>query len=313
MSHEVETMFSRTTPWHELGNISGRNLTAQEALIAGELDWQVEKQPLWTLTSNGFTEIDDQVATVRDSDGSVLGIVGKHYEPIQNEKMLTWAETLIDSGDANFVSAGSLRNGKIVFCTLEIDCDVDLPGQEGQVKPYLTVATSHNASLAFKAFTSPTIVVCMNTLRMAQRNSRSSWTIRHTTSADFRLEAARRMLGMVIGYYDEFSKQAHALIDKTISDTDFTWLGRAVLPMPKDPTQRVEDRVRTQRRQLNMIWNGHTLGDFRGTAWGALNAVNEYELWYKKVKGDRAERHALRVLNDDFPMTEKAQKILVPA
>lgn len=312
MAHEVESMFSRTTPWHELGRVTGRNLTAEQALVQSGLDWKVEKQPIYALTSEGFKQVEDKVATVRDKDASVLGVVGSGYEPIQNDKMLEWAEGLVDAGDARFISAGSLREGKVVFTTLEVDAEVELPGHRGQVKPYLTVASSHDASLAFKAFTSPTIVVCMNTLRMAQRNSQSSWTVRHTVSADLRLEQARRMLGLVIGYYDEFTKQAHQMIDQYVTDSEFQRLTDTILPAAKaDATQRQKDNVAVARRRLGQVWNGHTLGDFRNTAWGALNAVNEYELWFKNVKGERAERHALRVLNDDFPLTEKAQKILV--
>lgn len=315
MSHEVETMFSRTTPWHELGRVTGKNLTARQALIQAELDWTVSKQPLYAMTHEGFQAVKDKVATVRSTDASVLGVVGSGYEPIQNVTMLEWAENLVDAGDARFVSAGSLREGKVVFCTLEIDADVELPGQRGQVKPYLTVASSHDSSLAFKAFTSPTIVVCMNTLRLAQQNSRSSWSIRHTSSADMRLEQARRMLGLVIGYYDEFSKTAHAMIDSYVSDAGYESLVKKIVPKPKaNATQRQSDNVAVARRRLTGLWNGTTLGDFRNTAWGALNAVNEYELWYKQIRGQqRAERHALRVLNDDFPLTEKAQKILVDA
>jgi phage/plasmid-like protein (TIGR03299 family) len=315
MSHEVETMFSRETPWHQLGTVTDRKLTAAEALVAAELDWNVTLEPLHVWHGDGrVSHVPNHMGTVRSSDNSVLGVVGTGYQPIQNEAMLTWAEALVDSGDARFVSAGSLREGRVVFCTLEVDVEVDLPGAKGQIRPYLTTASSHDGSMAFKALTSPTIVVCMNTLNMAVKNSRSSWSIKHTSSADFRLDQARRMLGLVIGYYDEFTRQAHDMIDAYVSDSAFQGLTDQLIPPPThDTTARIRDNTFASRRRLGYIWSGATLGDFHNTAWGALNAVNEYELWYKKVKGDRAERHALRILNDDFPLTQKAQKILVNA
>lgn len=312
MAHEVETMFSaRLTPWHELGVITDRELTAQEALVTAELDWEVEKQPIYALTNSGFKQVEDQRAVVRDKDDAVLGIVGSGYEPIQNHRMFNWVETLLETGEAQFTTAGSLRGGRIVFACLTLEHSIQIPGDP--VFPYFVIASSHDGSTAFRAFKSNVRVVCKNTLDFADRAQKTKWVIRHTQSADFRLDAARRMLGLVVASNDEFSREAHKLIEQTVSEGDFDGLVRGVLPMPKEPTQRVEDNVKVERNKVRALYNGRTIGQFRGTAWGALNAFNEYELWSKRVQGSRAERHALRALNNDFPVTEKARKLLTVA
>lgn len=307
--HEVETMFSaRLTPWHELGVVTDTNLTASEALEVAELDWEVTKEPLYAMTAAGFKEVPEQKAVVRDKDSKILGIVGDSYEEIQNHKMFHWAETLMDTGEAMFSTAGSLRGGKIVFACLELTHKIQIPGDP--IYPYFVIASSHDGSSAFRGFKTNVRVVCKNTLDMADRRKKTSWTIRHTQSADFRLDAARRMLGLVIAENDEFSKMAHKLIERTVQDSTFEMVRDIVLPLPKDPTPRVEQNVKSERSKVNKIYNSQTIGAFRGTEWGLLNTFNEYEIWSKKVKGNRAERHALRSLSNDFPITERVRKLI---
>jgi len=314
MAHEVETMVSaRLTPWHQLGVVVEKEMTAAEALVLGGLDWKVEKRSLLTETDEFYIPVESHMAIVRDSDMSVLGVVGKDYEPIQNERWLQWAELLTDTGEAQFTTAGSLRQGRIVFACLEVNTKVELPGGD-KIMPYLVVASSHDGSHALKAFTSPIRVVCKNTLDMALNAQGSSFMIKHTLNADWRLDTARRMLGLVIGYYDELSKEATAMIEQTVVDAQFDALVRHVLPIREDEwTPRQVDMARLRRAQVHTLYKGETIGDFRGTAWGAFNAVNEYELWERRVKGDRAERHALRALNHDFPLSHKAHTYLVGA
>lgn len=310
MPHEVETMFSaRLTPWHELGVITPRELTAVEALEVAHIDWTVTKRPLISEVEAGWVPVESHVAIVRDSDDSVLGVVGKDYEPIQNERMLTWAELLVDTGEAQFTTAGSLRGGRIVFACLEINREIHLPGGD-ELVPYFIVATSHDGSHAMKAFTSTTRVVCKNTLDASERGKKSSFSIRHTLNSEWRLETARQMLGMVMGYYDEFTAKAVAMIQQTVTDDEFTRMVRYLMPEPHEATPRQKELVAVARRQVHTLHQGTTIGEFRNTGWGAFNAVNEFELWGKRVKGSRAERHALRALDRDFPLTVKAEKFL---
>ena len=90
MPANIETMFSAVeTPWHRLGVVTDSALTSSEAIVQSGLDWTVSVRPLVTFGSDGQTEgklidVPDNYATVRDSDESVLGVVGKRYEPIQN-------------------------------------------------------------------------------------------------------------------------------------------------------------------------------------------------------------------------------------
>lgn len=310
MSHEVETAFyARVPAWHGLGVVTPKELTAAEALVTAKLDWQVERAPLYVEKGDGLKLVSSHVATVRDRDHKVLGVVGAGYQPIQNERMLTWAELLVDTGEAQFTTAGSLRGGRIVFACLEINREIHLPGGD-EVVPYFVVASSHDGSHAMRAFTSPIRPECSNMLAMAYARKRSSFHIRHTLNNDWRLDHARTQLRMVMGYYDEFDARAQAMIAQSVTDREFEAMVEAIMPEREDATPRQSQLLAMARSQVKAYHEGPSIGEYRNTGWGAFNAVNEYELWGKGVKGSRAERQALRALNGDFPLTFKAEAFL---
>jgi phage/plasmid-like protein (TIGR03299 family) len=312
MSAEVETMFSGQgiTPWHRMGPVIEGKLRADEARVVAELDWEVNLAPVYVMTDDGMIEQEDRKATVRDRDQKVLGLVSSTYEVIQNEQMFDYVEALLDTDEANFVTAGSLRGGKLVWATLELDQKLlDIPGDE--VWPYLTTVSSHDGSNAWKTFLTGTRVVCKNTLDLAMATRGATWSVRHTVNADRRMEEARRTLKLTIGQMDEFSKQAHKMIDQTITEKQFDNLVKRVMPLPAEATDRQKANAEQKTETLRTIWGSDRIGHFHGTAWGAMNAFNEYELWHRGEVGASAESHAIRAIHHMFPITTKAYKELV--
>ena len=87
----IETMFSAVeTPWHKIGNVTDGALTSSEAIKKAGLDWTVSLRGLATFQEDNNTDVSSLIdvpehyATVRDTDNSVLGVVGNRYTPIQN-------------------------------------------------------------------------------------------------------------------------------------------------------------------------------------------------------------------------------------
>ena len=87
----VESMFSaKETPWHKIGNVTEGALTSSEAIEKAGLDWTVSIRGLATFQEDNNTDVSslidvpDHYATVRDTDNTVLGVVGNRYTQIQN-------------------------------------------------------------------------------------------------------------------------------------------------------------------------------------------------------------------------------------
>ena len=132
MPANVENMFSaREIPWHKIGEITEGALSSQEAIVKAGLDWTVSTRPIATFESpdipariDNLIPVEDFWATVRDTDDSVLGVVGNRYTPIQNLECFDFLDTVMDDSTAKYETAGSLYGGKVVWMMINLGKDV---------------------------------------------------------------------------------------------------------------------------------------------------------------------------------------------
>ena len=109
MPANVENMFSaREIPWHKIGEVTEGALSSQEAIVKAGLDWTVSTRPIATFQEGNNTDVsslidvEDFWATVRDTDDSVLGVVGNRYTPIQNLECFDFLDTVMDDSTAKY-------------------------------------------------------------------------------------------------------------------------------------------------------------------------------------------------------------------
>ena len=63
------------------------------------------------------SSVKNKQTLVRSSDGEVLDIVGKGWNPVQNAELLNFFEEYVRAGDMQMHTAGSLNGGKMVEFT----------------------------------------------------------------------------------------------------------------------------------------------------------------------------------------------------
>lgn len=326
MSHEVESMFSaRQIPWHGLGTITDKALNSRQALKAAGLNWKVTVEPIFAeLADDTRIEISDQFAVVRDKDRSVLGIVGDHYTPVQNEEAFAFADALVDLG-AKYETAGSLRGGKIIFLTCKIERPLVVAGDEHI--PYLVVASSHDGSMSLKALLSNIRVVCMNTLNLALAGTKREFSVKHTPNVASAAADARKALGLSYQYLDAFEAEVSKLMETEMTKRQFDKLIETVFPESElsfEIGDGKETPVEQKRQAVRDIYlDDPTVNAFTGTGWGAVNAVNTWELWTRPVRVTdsvmnldpstvRLERQAMATLRgQEGEYTRKAHRLLV--
>lgn len=312
MAHEVEEMFSvREVPWHGIGTIVQEKLTAKEALIAGGLDWEVELLPVFAeatterqlivdpllnggepkmvtvdLAEPRRLEVPDQFAVVRDSDSSVLGLVGSKYRAIQNRETFAFFDELVQSGDAKYETAGSLSGGRRVFLTAKVPRDLVIGGED-VMEVYLVMASSHDGSLAFTAAVTPVRVVCRNTLNLALNGAQQQWRMKHTESAQDRLSEARETLGLTFAYVDQFEAIANRLLAESFGKLSFEEMVKKLFPGEANKEGRFTDE---QYSMIGLLESSPTIDDaIRYTKWGALNAVREYDDWGRDLRKSKTK------------------------
>lgn len=289
---QVESIaYARGAPWwvgtyrdtarrEELAGLA----TGPEILAAAGLDFEVNLKDIYV--GRRGAKIEGSYATVRSDTDAPLGVVGRGYKVVQNSVLAEFGDAIVDSGEAKYETAGSLREGRRVFLSMELDhLEINVRGQRepDELRTYLLLTNSHDGSMSLNGSITPIRSVCWNTNNMAMRRARSNFRLRHTARIEGRIAAAREALGVTFRYLDEFKELAQALSLKNIVDDQVAEIMKAVWPVPEDlPEGRVENHHST--KALDLYYASPNLEGIRGTAWGALQAVTEYLDWGVEYK-----------------------------
>jgi len=307
MAHELETQNGvasfasfRQPAWHGLGTVFDVEKNTKEMLEAANLnDWNVRLEDLEipsTLTSDKSYQYVVRTNPTDKTQTDVLGIVGERYNVLQNEDLFSFGDNILDGG-GRWETAGSIKGGRVVFGSLALEREtvLDPNGVADKVKTYLLINTSHDGSVAIQASITPVRVVCANTLNVALNNTnrkdgvKQSFKIRHTQTANGKVQIARDTLGLANKYMDQFDKMAHAMIAKEISAQDFNNIILAAYPKPDKDTKGAVTKWKNKVDVINDIYTGEYNSMISGNAWGAFNALTERLDWYRSARGGSNE------------------------
>lgn len=272
--------------WHGLANklfSADEHVTTSDMLSAAKLNgWNVRLEDVQYPAGyrHHNTDLHMVVRTNPfDAGTDVLAIVGKRYRVFQNEDLFSFGDNILDGG-ATWESAGSIKNGKVVFGSLVVPREfiLDPKGANDKTITYLLVHTSHDGSASVQASITPVRVVCQNTLNMALNGCKQSFKLRHTLKVEGRVAEARRVLGLTFNHMDSFESIAKALFEAPMTNADWDKVVNAVYPKP-DANQvapQVLTKWQAKRDLLDDIYHvSPTQSTIKGTYWGALNALTE--------------------------------------
>lgn len=324
MSHEVETMFAdRFTPWHidetrDRVRILEGPATKQNVLVEAGLDWTVSARPIYMEDNEGAEiQVPGYTAIVRDKDQKVYQVSSDKYSIIENGQSVDFVEALLDTGEVYYKSGGSLREGAITWLLVELAKEVRF-GDDATFYPFLAIGNSHNGSMPFGGFATPVCIQCMNTFRLARGQAKHEFRIRHTLNAQSRIDEARRALGLAFNYFDKFEVEVEKLMSQVVTDAQFYSIVKGLFPEDDTESERVQATQERRRNTVEAIYfEGSATRPFVGTGYGTLASVNEWEQWStrainpsRKSINAFSERHVRRALDDQFPYTQKTEKIL---
>ena len=267
MSHNVESCFSvREVPWHGLGTIIQEAPDSAAALKLAGLDWSVKQVPvLYEGQETGHQ------FNVRESDNRVLGVVGGRYKPVQNAEAFAFTDELV-GGDVRYETAGSLADGKRVWMLAKMP---DTRVLDDVVEPYLCLTNGHDGFSSLKVCMTPVRVVCQNTLNMALKGAKRTWTVRHSGNINAKMEEAQQTLGLAQDYMEKFAEEAEELYSIKVSPAQFEKLSNTLFPITDEMSRRKEEAQYLLQCQLKEAWGMDDLGNIKGTGWGFMNAVSD--------------------------------------
>lgn len=230
------------------------------------------------------------MATVRDVDRKLLGVVGPRFRPLQNADAFAFFEPLLASGEVELESAGSIRGGQRVWVLARIMRDpvVIVQAADDIVRPYLLVANGHDGTMALRVGFTPIRVVCANTLAMAIEPGVSRLLrVRHHARAADALAAVRDTLDLAMGQFRASSEQYRLLAHVQVSPTDLRAYVQRVLKHGGNLDDVERDPLVEEVTKLFEHGRGNSHVAIAGTWWAAFNAVTEY---LAHERGRHAER-----------------------
>jgi len=283
MNGEVAFALRGEPAWHGLANVlfdKDEHINTQSMLDSAKLsNWNIQLEEIQNPANYRSHKSSYYVTRNNpfDNGTDILGVVGEKYKVVQNESLFEFGDNLLDGG-ASWESAGSIKNGTVVFGSLVVpkEFTLDPDGANDKTKTYLLVHTSHDGSVSVQASITPVRVVCQNTLNLALDSVKQSFKLRHTATVEGKIQVAREALGLTFRYMDDFEAEAKALFETSVTDLEFNKIITAIYPKP-DELNKQGTTVWSNKIDLvnDIYFKSPTQENIKGTAWGVFNALTE--------------------------------------
>jgi phage/plasmid-like protein (TIGR03299 family) len=258
----------RQSTWNNIGKEVKTN-DPMVALKMAHLDYTVDKQPIYTQFNGKMERVKEKAAIVRD-DGYVYGVLGDKYTPLQNRNAFAFLSTISD--EMEIVKAGETYTGMVYLIGELPECTV----LGDKFKPYICFRTSHNGSCSLGAAITPLRIVCQNQFGFVFKKANNAISIKHSLKMADKMEQAREVLIGVQDYMKSISDLSEQFYKEKISDKKFKQILEAALPIKESMSQRVKDAMIQERLRLVDCYKSDDNANFKGTAWGAVNAYSDF-------------------------------------
>ncbi|MDB8774048.1 MULTISPECIES: DUF932 domain-containing protein [unclassified Ruminococcus] len=272
MAANVESMFyTREKPWHGLGIMVAEAPNSKDALRLAGLNWKVLQEPVYTENKE---LIQGYKANVRGSDRKVLGVVTDRYKVIQNEEAFAFTDALLGEG-IRYETAGSLQEGRRVWMLARLPREFIIGGE--RISPYMVFSNTHDGSGAVKTALTPIRVVCNNTLNLALRTAKRSWSMIHTGDISGKIEEAKNTLLLADEYMTALGQEFENLRKIKLSEKQVLDYIKILLPMEENYSLLQKRGVEKLRADMKMrYFDAPDLKDVGNNGYRFVNAVSDF-------------------------------------
>jgi len=294
-------------PWHKLGTrLEKPPATAADAMCAANLNWKVEKIPLYGAAGTRLIQVPDTYAVVPlqrwgEADCPIFGLVSDKYCLLQNLDAFRFFDPIIQSGEATYHTAGALGQGERIWVLVEIKGKMDLAADD-RVDKYVLLTNSHDGKGSVQLKFTPVRVVCSNTLTLALANG-TTLRVPHRPDLRRRLGLAGQQMGLhdywvsaeasgdnaafqveqiqrlLADGFASIEDSFRSMVKRRLTTDEWTDYVAAVFPDPEQPSPARAaqmERARTLASHLGRVGKGNDAAPVRDTLWAAYNGVTEF-------------------------------------
>ena len=299
--HESNFVSYRQPAWHGLGVVIQEPLGAIEASRCIDIPG-IHTEPCNTLSGlqTGYKAI---IGSLKTGTIEVYSVVKDNYEEITHQDFIEGWDASVHQ---HVESLGVLMSGAGLFISAKLP-SFGVKGDE--IDAYILAENWLTGTRTTKVRKTPVRVVCMNTLQMSDAASSMEVRLRH--HGDIMSQLKSSLSGIIEKSISEYRalKEVYEILASTpVSDAIARNVFSTVYPERSLPTHLLHDagtnstsldRLATWQK-TEAVQQGHRDGTFRlwagegqgstslaalGTAWGAYNAVTEYEQYCKTRRG----------------------------
>ena len=267
---KAQMAYTGEVPWHGLGTQVPADLTPDQMLEAAGLNWSVSKVPAFA-EINGVQVPVGRSALVRSSDSSMLDVVSDDWNPIQNSEAFEFFNDFIGAGDMSMETAGSLRDGQIVWGLAKVNDTFELFGGD-RVDGYLLFTNFHKYGFSTDVRFTSVRAVCNNTVTAAlSEKVQNMVKISHRKA--FNGDEVKSVLGVAHDRLAQYKEAAAFLGSKRYTDETVVDYFKRVFPVSGSHENKKKEVSRNALTAVDVLMNQPGTEFAPGSWWQAFNAV----------------------------------------
>lgn len=280
MAHELEFVngqasmaYAGDVPWHGLGVKVSNDLTPEQMLQAAGLDWTVDPVELFAEVGNSRLPTGHR-ALVRSSDQRVIDVITNDWNPVQNSEAFEFFNDFVAHGDMSMETAGSLKDGKIVWALAKVKDSFDLFGGKDRVDAYLHFTNPHQYGQSIDVRFTPIRVVCNNTLTLSL-NSKSKNMVKVSHRREFNADDVKEALGIAKEKLSKYKEMAEFLSQKRYNNENVVDYFKRIFPVLTTKADSKKDMSNSATRALDIVkYDSQPGAEYgKGTFWELFNTV----------------------------------------
>lgn len=219
------------------------------------------------------------------------------YTVIQTEAALAAGDAL---SEGKLVALGAWDDRAKVYGAWELGEGMSIGGGD-PYRNFVTIVTTHDGTGTYGVL-APIRLGCTNqTAATFGKRATPRFSVRHVGEAAFKLEEARRILGLSQTYLDVLKEESEELLSKPVTRDGFLVYAKEVWGVKaedEDLSKRSLSLVNARAEDLLAMLDSDTCEFGRGTAYAAYNAVTEYLDHAGTVRGgdDTSSRRWTRIM-----------------
>ena len=277
MAHMIEMVngkaqmaYAGDTPWHGLGTKVPDDLTPAQMLEAAGLDWSVEKVPAFAKIGGKNVPV-GQSALVRSMDDKILDVVSDDWNPVQNSEAFDFFNEFVAAGDMEMNTAGSLRDGQIVWGLAKVKKSFEL-FKGDQIDSYLLFSNFHKYGFSTDVRFTPIRVVCNNTLTLSL-NSKVERMAKISHRQAFNPDDIKGMLGIASDKLEQYKDMAQFLGSKKAKDEDIVEYFQRIFPVTGSNENKKKEVSKNAKLAMDILHTQPGAEYAEGSWWQPFNAV----------------------------------------